>query len=181
MSDSPSPRDPDPDQYETFVRRLLEHEPAVRGFLRGLLPTWEDVEEVTQEASLVAWRKFADFEPATNFGGWLLTIARFEALKYRRRLARSPLVFSEDVWELLAEEGVSDGPQQLRRRHLEGCLQKLDATKRERLLKVHSAGVAIKDLAKQSGRGEQAFYKLIQRLRKQLLDCIAKTLAAEEA
>jgi DNA-directed RNA polymerase specialized sigma24 family protein len=40
---------------ETFVRLLMEHEPRVRGFLRGLLPSWSDVDEVIQESSLVAW------------------------------------------------------------------------------------------------------------------------------
>ena len=87
----------DDDRYEAFVRLLVEHEPRVRAFLRGLLPTWHDVEDVTQEASLVAWRKFDDFEEGTSFGGWLLTIARFEALKYRRRVARSPLVFADEA------------------------------------------------------------------------------------
>ena len=50
------------ERYEAFVRLLVEHEPSVRSFLRGLLPTWHEVEEVTQEASLIAWRKFDDFE-----------------------------------------------------------------------------------------------------------------------
>ncbi|HBO52286.1 MAG TPA: RNA polymerase subunit sigma-70, partial [Planctomycetes bacterium] len=46
----------DDERYEAFVRLLVEHEPRVRSFLRGLLPTWHDVEEVAQEASLIAWR-----------------------------------------------------------------------------------------------------------------------------
>ena len=70
-------------RYEAFVRLLVESEPRMLSYLRGLLPGWHDVEEVAQEASLVAWRKFAQFEQGTNFCGWLLTIARFEALKYR--------------------------------------------------------------------------------------------------
>ena len=64
----------DDERYEAFVRLLVEHEPRVRSFLRGLLPTWYEVEEVAQEASLVAWRKFDDFEEGTSFGGWLLTM-----------------------------------------------------------------------------------------------------------
>ena len=56
------------DRYEVFVRLLVENESRVRSFLRGLLPTWQDVEEVTQEASLVAWRKFDEFEIGTSFG-----------------------------------------------------------------------------------------------------------------
>ncbi|MEK6236786.1 MAG: sigma-70 family RNA polymerase sigma factor [Planctomycetales bacterium] len=171
----------DDERYEAFVRLLVEHEPRVRAFLRGLLPSWHDVEEVTQEASLVAWRKFDDFEEGTSFGGWLLTIARFEALKHRRRVARSPLVFADDVWDLLAEEASGEGVQQVRRRHLEPCLAKLKPGQRDLLLNVHSPGVVIREVALQSGKSEQAFYKVIQRLRAVVLACVTKALSAENA
>jgi RNA polymerase sigma-70 factor (ECF subfamily) len=171
----------DDERYEAFMRLLVEHEPRVRSFLRGLLPTWHDVEEVTQEASLIAWRKFDDFEDGTSFGGWLLTIARFEALKHRRRVARSPLVFADDVWDLLAEEASEEEIQPIRRRHLEDCLGKLERSKRELLLSVHSPGVVMRQLALQSGKSEQAFYKVIQRLRAVVLACVTKALAVENA
>ncbi len=171
----------DDDRYEAFVRLLVEHEPRVRSFLRGLLPTWYDVEEVAQEASLIAWRKFDSFEEGTAFGGWLLTIARFEALKYRRRVARSPLVFTDEVWELLAEEASGEEAQQIRRRHLEVCLEKLESSKRDLLLQVHTHGVVMRKVAEESGKSEQAFYKVIQRLRAVVLDCVLKEIATEGA
>jgi RNA polymerase sigma-70 factor (ECF subfamily) len=171
----------DDERYEAFVRLLLQHEPRVRSFLRGLLPTWHDVEEVAQEASLIAWRKFDDFEEGTSFGGWLLTIARFEALKYRRRVARSPLVFVDEVWDLLAEEVSGEEVQQIRRQHLEVCLGKLEPAKRELLLNVHSPGVVMREVAVQSGKSEQAFYKVIQRLRAVVHDCVLKEIATEGA
>ena len=171
----------DDEKYEVFVRLLMEHEPRVRSFLRGLLPTWHDVEEVAQEASLIAWRKFDSFEEGTAFGGWLLTIARFEALKYRRRVARSPLVFSDDIWDMLADEANTNEHQQIRRQHLECCLEKLDVAKRTLLLKVHTSGVVMREVALRSGRNEQAFYKMIQRLRGVLLTCVSKAIEAENA
>lgn len=167
----------DDERYEAFVRLVMKHEPRVRSFLRGLLPTWHDVEEVAQEASLIAWRKFDDFEEGTSFGGWLLTIARFEALKYRRRMARSPLVFVDEVWDLLAEEASGEEVQQIRRQHLEVCLGKLEPAKREVLLNVHSPGVVMREVAQQSGKSEQAFYKVIQRLRAVVRDCVLKEIA----
>ncbi len=167
--------------YEPFVRLLVEHEPTVRSFLRGLLPTWHDVEEVTQEASLVAWRKFGDFEEGTSFDGWLLTIAKYEALKHRRRVARTPLVFADDVWDLLVDEAHEENVEQIRRQHLEACLEKLHPDRRDVLLKVHAPGVVMRDVAIQSGKSEQAFYKAIQRLRRVLLDCVSKAMAAEGA
>jgi len=166
--------------YEAFVRLLVEHEPRMRAYLRGLLPTWADVDEVMQNASLVAWRKFADFEKETNFAGWLLTIARFEALKHRRNVARSPLVFSEEVWELLANEAESAADSGLvRREALERCLGKLPATQRELVLKAYAPGAHLKEIAQQAGSSEQAFYKTMQRLRAALLECISRTLAQE--
>ena len=159
----------------------MKHEPRVRSFLRGLLPTWHGVEEVAQEASLIAWRKFDDFEEGTSFGGWLLTIARFEALKYRRRVARSPLVFVDEVWDLLAEEVSGEEVQQIRRQHLEVCLGKLEPAKRELLLNVHSPGVVMREVAVQSGKSEQAFYKVIQRLRAVVHDCVLKEVATQGA
>ncbi len=166
-------------QGEVFVRLLMEHEPQVRAFLRGLLPTWNDVDEVIQEASLIAWRKFDDFEPGTAFGGWLLTIARFEALKYRRRLARSPLIFAEDVWELISDEAESEQVDFHRKQHLEYCLGKLSEKQRALIIKVHSPGVVIRELAKSSGKSEHAFYKTVQRLRATVLACVTKKLALE--
>jgi RNA polymerase sigma-70 factor (ECF subfamily) len=166
--------------YEAFVRLLVEHEPRMRAYLRTLLPTWPDVEEVMQDASLVAWRKFAYFERETNFAGWLLTIARFEALKHRRNVARSPLVFSDDVWELLANEAESAADNgSVRRDALERCLGKLPATQRELVLKAYAPGAHLKEIAQQAGSSEQAFYKTMQRLRASLLECISRTIAQE--
>lgn len=173
--------DPSDDQqrYERFVTCLLEHEPSVRAYLRGLLPTWQDVEEVTQEASLVAWRKFSSFKEGTSFGGWFLTIARYEAMAYRRRLARSPLIFSDELVDLLATETTELEPGHVRREKLEGCLQGLEPGSRELLMKVYSPGAVMREIANKSGKSEQAFYKVIQRLRSALLKCVTKAIAKE--
>jgi RNA polymerase sigma-70 factor (ECF subfamily) len=174
MDDSTSNQ---PDAAEDFVRLLIEHEPMVRSFLRGLVPAWNDVDEVIQNASLIAWRKFSEFEPGTAFGGWFLTIARFEALKHRTKIARSPLIFVDHLWETLAEEAQEDTT--VVTRYLEVCLAKLDPQKRVMLMQVYSPGVTMRDVAKAAGKSEQAFYKIIQRLRQTLMDCVSKLKTAE--
>jgi RNA polymerase sigma-70 factor (ECF subfamily) len=190
-ADSPNAADSSPrpdhrpdDRHEAFVRLLMEHEGRVRGFLRGLLPSWNDVDEVIQQASIVAWRKFPEFDQQTNFGGWLLVIARYEALKHRRRLARSPLVFSEEVWELLANEAEPAHAAEAidrRRTALEHCLDKLGAEQRRLLLETHTPGVRLNEIARRAGRSEQAFYKVVQRLRAAVLDCMRGQLVPEGA
>ena len=63
-----TPDDQDRDQsYEEFVRIFTRHEPRLRAFVRSLLPTWDDVDEVMQETSLVLWRKWNDFDPESDF------------------------------------------------------------------------------------------------------------------
>ena len=180
-----SAADGDRDDHETFVRLLLEHEPRVRGFIRGLVPTWHDVDEVVQQASRVAWRKFNQFERGTNFGSCLMVIARFEAQKHRRRVARGPRCLSAEVWEILTAEAdpAAHAAEAVERRRaaLEACLDLLGDDRRRAVLEAHAPGVRMNELARRLGRGEQAFYKSIQRLRAALVDCMRRRLHAEGA
>ena len=107
-----------------------------------------------------------------------MTIARFEALKHRTKAAKSPLVFVDQLWEMLAEEESSDSTE-IMVHHLEHCMQKLESPKQKVLLKAHTPGIVIRDLAMESGKSEQAMYKTIQRLRKSLLECVNKLRKAE--
>lgn len=171
--------DKNDDRYERFLQLILEHEPSARSYLRGLLPSWDDVDEVIQEATLIAWRKFDEFEKGTSFGGWYLTIARFEALRYRRRAARSPLVFTAEVSELLERDSRSEDVSEVRLAQLESCLEKMEPNQKALLIQAHTPGVMIKDVSKQAGRTEQAFYKALQRWRRSLLECVSKAIALE--
>lgn len=176
-----SPPTPTPDRYEAFVRHLLEHEARARGFLHALLPSWTDVDDALQEASLVAWRKFEQFETGTNFLNWFLTIARFEALKLRRKHTRSPVALSDEVLDLIADEGLDEAPALERERHaLEQCLAKLPQPQRELLDASYQPGVKFHEVATQTGKSAQALYKTIQRLRAALLACIETRLREVE-
>lgn len=166
--------------YETFVRLLVEEESAVKTYVRRLVPTWHDVEEVVQQTSLIAWKKFDELDDIDRFGGWLMTIARFESLKHRRSMARNPLVFSDRLAELLADAtGEIVAGDADRQQALEGCLQKLDQARRELILKTHQPGVTIREYAQQNSRPEEAIYKSVQRLRQKLLMCVKQTLAEQ--
>ena len=171
------PADPSTAPYEDFVRLLVAHEPHLRGFLRALLPAWDDVDEVMQQTSLVAWRKFAQFEPGTNFMAWAAAIARFEALKHLRARSRERLVFSPEVLDLIADEAPAEIDVLARERAaLEGCLAKLDAMSRELLHLSYQPGAKFHEVAARARKSVQGYYKTIQRLRARLLDCIRAEL-----
>lgn len=179
---SASPAPADTQRYERFVKLLLAHEAQLRAFLRSLLPTWDDVDEVMQETSLTAWRKFDQFEQDTNFLAWTAAIARFEALKHRRTRSRDRLVFSDAIAEMIANEGLEEADTLARERAaLERCLGKLGSPGRELLEMVYQPGVKMHEVAARSGKGVEAFYKTLQRLRARLLDCVERDMREEPA
>ena len=167
--------------HEDFVRLFSRHEGSVRAFVTSLLPNWEGVDEVMQEASLVMWRKFDQFDPdrpGSNFLNWAFMIARYEVLMYRRRRATDRLVFSEDVYELLASEASEIAEEHPRRRQaLASCLTKLGKPQQDLLQAVYEEGVSIKDAASRVGRTPTGLYKALARVRNKLLRCIEATLA----
>lgn len=179
-SDATPPLPSPPEHYETFVRLFVHHEGRLRGFLRTLVRDWDDVDEVMQETSLVAWRKFAQFDPDTNFMAWAAAIARFEALKHLRKQSRDRLVFNDDILDLLAEESLDEVDSLERHRSALGkCLEKMDSRQKELLQLAYQPGVKFHEVAAQAGKSAQAFYKTIQRMRAALLQCAEKHLQAE--
>ena len=169
------------DPYERFMRLLMAHEGSLRGYLRSLLPSWDDVDDVTQEASLVAWRKFEDFEEGTNFGGWLMTIGRFQALKHLEKRRRDPLRFSMEMVDLLASEGAEEAL--LREREhgaLRRCLEKLGERQARWMAQVHQPGARVREVAREAGKSAEAFYKIVQRLRRRLEECVRLELERSE-
>jgi RNA polymerase sigma-70 factor (ECF subfamily) len=167
------------DSYEAFVLLFARHEPGLRGFLRPLVGSWDDLEDVVQETCLVLWRKFGQFELGSNFLAWACTIGRFEALKHRRSLARDRHLFSEELLALLADEGLAEAERREReRRALAACIEGLPPPQRELIERSYS-GTTIQAAAQALGRSATGLYKALDRIRLLLLDCIEGRLAQE--
>ncbi len=165
-------------RYELFVQCLAQNEPDLRRFIRSLLPTPNDVDEVVQRTAIIAWRKFEQFDPQTHFLRWAAVIARFEALAYRREMARDLLVFREDVMELMAREGLEEfNARKGEQEALETCLEKMPEKQRRFITLAYTKGVSIAALAEESGSTAAAYYMRLKRLRQKLMDCIEVKVA----
>jgi len=170
----------DSPRYEEFIQLFVRHEAGLRAFVRSLLPTWADVEEVIQETCLVLWRKFGGYEPGSHFLRWACTIARFEVLKYRRKLSRERHVFNDELIMLLAEEAIEETDQrELERQALSDCLQKLSPRQQELVRGCYGGEQTIKEAAEALGRSATSVYKAINRIRLALLECVQRALAEE--
>lgn len=171
-----TPHDPN----EGFLRLWTHHEPELRAFVRACLPRAAEVDEVMQDVSLAAWRKFSTLTDHAQFPRWACLIARYEILMARRRHARDRLVLDEDIMEKLAEEGAEEMSvrhQQLNA--LDECVAKLPRERRELALAAYAPETSMKKLAAQLGRTEGSLYQLLARIRQELLRCVEHTLAQE--
>ncbi len=178
------PRNPLPAENkeadERFLRLFVTHELALRTYARVLVPTWDAVDEVIQEASLVMWRKLDQLQTPEGFLPWAKVIVRFEALRVRRNFARDRLVFSEELLNLLAEEAEEPETHEwvTEKDALQRCLCKFSATNRELLLAPYTGAGRVKELADASSRSVNSLYKLLGRLRSKLQHCVDGELAA---
>lgn len=166
--------------HDAFLRLFTRHEPELRAFVRSCLPRPNDVDEVMQEVSLVAWRKFGDLADRSRFAPWACLIARYEILKYRRAHARNRLLLDESVIEALADEATAEMPLHQRRlAALEACFEKLPTDRRDLVIASYTPGTSQKDVARRAGRTEGSLYQLLSRIRQELWRCVELTLARE--
>jgi len=175
---------PSPDQddaYERFVSLFTRHERSLRAFVRSLVYSWDDADEIMQNTALVLWRKFSDFDPETDFMRWACVVARFEVLAWRRDRARDRHVFDEDLVESLAEEAARDHEVlAAERKALEVCLAKLPDSLRRIVIAAYEPGVKLNQVADRLGKTATAFYKMLNRARRRLQVCIEREVSVEK-
>jgi RNA polymerase sigma-70 factor (ECF subfamily) len=168
------------DIHEAFLELLLRHEHTVRAAIRAVVRQAEDVDEIMQAVSLVAWRKFDSLTDHESFGSWACVIARYEVLKFQRGRARDRFVLDEALVEQILEEAASDGEARRERLSLlERCLEKLPEARRKLLLQVYSPGCTTRAVAEQLGKSEDALYQLLRRLRLELKQCVEQGFSNE--
>ena len=166
--------------HRRFLRLFTAHEEAVRAFVRRLVPTRADADDVMQDVSVVLWEKFESFREGADFRAWAFGVARFEVLGWLRDKGRDRLVLNEEVVLKIAEESAHDEPKLERQREaLELCMAKVPAEQRELLMQAYQPEVRIQEVALDSGRSVPGFYQWLHRMRRMLLDCIRRALTQE--
>ena len=166
--------------HERFLTLFTANEPAIRAFVRRLVPTRQDAADVMQGVALVLWRKFPELREPDQFRRWAFGVARYETLAWLRDKARDRLVLADDVLNTVARESFQiENQLSAQREALEDCLEKLPSEQRTLVLAAYEPDVRIQDVAEQSGRTVAAFYQWLHRMRMRLLQCTRRTLQAE--
>lgn len=168
------------ERHHRFLRSFTAQEPAIRAYVRRLLPSRADADDVMQEVSVVLWEKFKTFQPDGDFRAWAFGVARYEVLAWLRDKGRDKLVLDEAVVTRLADESAEHEPHLERQREaLESCMQKVAPDQRDLLMRAYQPQVRMQEVAEASGRTTSGFYQWLHRMRRSLMDCIRRTLAQE--
>ena len=165
------------------LERCLElfalHQRRLSLYIRALVPSPADADEILHETNVVVWRKFDQYQPGTDFLTWAFRIAQFQILDWRRRTAKSRARFSDDVLDQLAVTAMEDSDDLERRREaLKSCRGKLPSADRELLEACYAPGASVEAVARTLGRASTSVYRTLRRVRQMLLDCIQRTLSA---
>ena len=170
------------DQHRHFLRSFTANEPSVRAYVRRLVPTRTDADDVMQDIAVVLWEKFGEFREGGNFRSWAFGVARYEVLAWRRDRARDRLVLDEDVVGKLAEETADENEEHRlarQRAALEVCLENVEPGQRDLLMKAYDSDNRIQDVAADSGRTVPGFYQWLHRVRHKLLQCVRRQIPGE--
>jgi RNA polymerase sigma-70 factor (ECF subfamily) len=168
------------ERHNQFLRSFTAHEPAIRAYVRRLVPARADADDVMQEVSVVLWSKFDSFREGADFRAWAFGVARFEVLAWLRDQGRDRLVLDEEVVARMAGEAEEAEPRLASQRQaLEACMRKVAPEQRELLMRAYGEDSRIQEVAAGSGRTVQGFYQWLHRMRRMLLDCIQRALNQE--
>lgn len=165
------------EQHDRFLRSFTANEGAIRAYVRRLVPTRADADDVMQEVSVVLWKKFGQFRAGADFRAWAFGVARYAVLAWRRDKARDRLVLDENVVLKLADETAEhEDHLESQREALEKCIQRIHPGQRELLMEAYESHTQIQEVATRSGRTVTGFYQWLHRVRRMLLDCVRRAL-----
>lgn len=172
-------RNRSPDE-EAFLRQFMAEERTLLRFILRYVPAVTDARDVLQETLVTLWTKRAEFDATKEFLPWACGIARFKVREFWRKQPRWESFANDDLMALIdARREMLEPEISMRGEKLRECLAKLPAEQRTMLHRYYAEEEAVETLALREGRSVEAIYKLLQRVRRALLDCIERGVRAE--
>jgi RNA polymerase sigma-70 factor (ECF subfamily) len=169
----------DSSRHAEFVELLARHRGPLFGYIYALLRNLNDAEDVYQDTALVLWSKFDDYAPDTHFVRWACVVAKNCVATFLRQKHRHRRYFSAEFQEELAllQADLAASEAEPSHEALVDCMQKLPSNDRSLIDVCYGGDRSFKDAAAQLGRSAQSVYDSLSRIRRQLLDCIDRSIA----
>jgi RNA polymerase sigma-70 factor (ECF subfamily) len=164
-----------------FIEQVRREQAALRAFVRSLGVRAEAVDDVAQEALILAFEKLAEFDRAQEFGPWVRGMARRLVANLVRKESRREELMSRAMSEaMLLHE--SEGPSSTlaSETHLQAlrqCLGGMPEQSRRMVQWRYFEDLSPAAIADRLGRTANDVRQIFFRLRRALLECIEQRLA----
>ena len=165
-----------------FAAVVADSQAHVRAYIAGLGVPRHDVDDIAQDVFVELYRFSDRIPPNIHVKQWLKGIARNLCMNYFRRTSRRQRLQREALLEIFLraeQEGatsLSEGPV---RHALDGCFEKLPQQSRKMLALKYEQELPSATIAERLKSTAEAIRVALFRIRANLKDCIATTLAAE--
>jgi RNA polymerase sigma-70 factor (ECF subfamily) len=172
-----------------FLEQVKREQGRLRSHIRALGVRSEEVDDLAQEALMIALKKLNEFDRRNDFGVWVRQIARKLVANERRKLARRSKILSRLVTDYLLslhpgsiggweESGRED---ELELEALRECLSALPEHSRELVRQRYFEDLSPAAIGNRLGRTSNQVRQALLRLRRALLDCIERRTGTELA
>lgn len=163
-----------------FVELMTQYQGRLYGYILSLSGNSDVANDVLQEANIVLWKQWHQFEPGTNFKAWAFRIAHFQYMAFRQKQFRDKVLFSDELLSKLAWEAREvDETHDERAAALEKCLDLLAPRSREAIRLRYSDDLKVCDMAQKLGCNANSVYQILFRARKWLIECVQKDVKTE--
>lgn len=166
------------EKQQAFAKFVREHQAPLRGFLRVIGVQSDSVDDLAQEAFMVAFRELDRFDSREDFGTWLRGIARNLVRNEVRKNARRCRIKDTDLTEHLMAEADRDQAEERYEEidflNLRDCLEKLPEKSRKLVSARYADEWKSQYLADQFQMSATAVRLALMRIRRQLKSCLEK-------
>lgn len=175
MAISNEPRDSLPEA--AFIQLMAGHQRHLHAFIKSLVPTYADVDDILQETSLALWEKREQYDAGRDFLRWACGVAHIQVLRHRRKMATDKLWFNDEVLALLAGQLLEETQLfEFRREALDQCVQRLPADDRRVVELRYQDGSTLSDVTLALGSSARSVQRTMARVRRVLHRCISAKL-----
>jgi RNA polymerase sigma-70 factor (ECF subfamily) len=169
-------------ETEAFAGLVRLFQETVWRIAAAMLRDRDATENLVQQVFVDAYLHLDQYEPGTDFGAWIRTVARNRlrkelrtASREDRRLATYRARLAE---RLKAEAGDQHDDSDAYIAALRGCRELLPARDAALLRMRYEKGMTFEQIAEKQGQSAEAVQRMISRIRFRLRDCIQTKMTA---
>jgi RNA polymerase sigma-70 factor, ECF subfamily len=160
---------------EPFVLQLTQSQERLFRYIFSLVPHETDARDILQETNVALYRKADQYDPERPFIAWAYRFAYLQVQKHREKSQRNPLLFSEDVMDLLATERERHEPQlEARLQWLDRCLEKLSAKDIQLVTARYAQRESAESMMERFEMSRRTLFRNLELLRTRLHQCVSQ-------